>query len=202
MNVPKLLLLAGLITLPVRGPASAAADDDDETDRQSILRFDPLAGQLVPVPLQDRKIGYIYRHFSPRLDRWVWGFYQGDDRFSFALGKGSLQPAHRLDLPPAAENAAEVGRGVATTLAEAVSDPRNRGIYARLNDRDEWELYGPFGVPSVYDAESGLRWENHGRRYVPVSHTRGYRWTADGEGYSPAASFLPAGCFSDTAAGY
>ena len=109
------------------------------------------------------------------------------------VGKG--QPAarrHRLDLPPAAENAAEVGRGVATTLAEAVSDPPdNRGIYARLNDRDEWELYGPFGVPSVYDAESGLRWENHGRRYVPVSHTRGYRWTADGEGYSPAASFLP-----------
>jgi hypothetical protein len=203
MNVPRLVLLAALTSGTACG-AVAEGQQPEGTDRQAVLRLDPMAGQLVPVSAQERKTGHIYRHFSPHLNRWVWAFYHGGERFSFALGAGSLQPAHRLDLPAAAakDEGKKAGWAAATTLAEAVSDPDNRGVYARLNNQDQWELYGPFGIPSVLDAESGSRWESHGGRYVPISHARGYRWVVHGERYAPMSDLPPTGCFPGMAAGY
>lgn len=174
----------GLMSLRAVGAASGATAADVEM----VFRYDPAQQQLVPVPAEQQTVGRIYRRFHPHLQRWVWSFCQGRGQFSFALGEGTIQPAQNLDLRLTPEETEEAILRVAPTLTDAIKQHGGR-VYVKLNHEDQWELYGPFGVPSALDAETGRRWENHGSRYVPVSHINGYRWQVRDGRYVPQSTF-------------
>jgi hypothetical protein len=165
-------------------------------DRTLIYRYDPAVDLLVAVPAAERKVGYIYRRFDDRRNRWVWSFYEGPGEFSFALGEGTIQPGQRLDLRLEAEQVEATLEKVAPEMSEAMKELGDFGgrVYVRLNRDDRWEVYGPFGVPHAYDAESGHRWENHGGQYVPVTHTTGYRWVVRDGRYVPATASAHCPC--------
>jgi hypothetical protein len=151
-------------------------------DGRGVHRLDPFGETLVPVPVDELRVGYIYNHFSDRLQRRVWSFYQGDGRFWFGLGEGTRQPARRLDIPvpePSAENAADLP-GMAQEYVKQQGD-----IYIRLRDDNRWEFAGRAGVPSIYNLETGRRWEKHADVYMPVSHGGGYHWTVKSGKYVP-----------------
>ena len=173
-----------------------------DLDQQQVYRFDPIAEQFVVTPAEEQRVGYVYRRFNPRLARWIWCLYEGDGQFSFALGEGTIQPAQRLDHKLTVGEAKKAIRRINPALADAIKD-RAGLVFVRLNRLDRWELYGPFGLPSVFDVETGRRWEDHAGQYVPVSHTTGYHWRVQNGRYVPATvSYSSYGCDCGSSRGY
>ncbi len=168
------------------GPNRLAAAAQTE-DHRDVLRLDPVNDRYVPVPPEERKVWYIYSQVDPRLQRRVWAIYQGNGAFSVAMGEGSIFPAYRLDIRATVAEATMALRRIAPRLAEAIAKPGGTArVYIRLDADNEWELYGPFGLESIFNPDAGLRWEKHGRDYIPIGHTTGYRWTVRRGRYVPA----------------
>ena len=193
MRITSLRISVALVTflswwVPLGTLQPATAFQRTEGGR-NVRRFDPVNDRYVAVPADELRIGFIYSHFDQRLDRRVWAFYQGDGRFSIALGEGSIQRVYRLDIRATQAEAVQALRRIAPRMAEAIEKPGGGGsVWGRINADNEWELYGVFGVPSIFNPETGRRWAKQGREYIPVSHTSGYRWRAQDGKLVPVTS--------------
>ncbi len=162
--------------------APAAAPADDQT---AIYRYDPFLREMIAVPTEEVKPGYLYTRFSPQLKRRVWSVARSGGGFEFAMATGSIQPAWRLDLRATAERQMEELRARAPELAQ-VMDIRGSRAFVQLDDAGEWQLVVRRTIASVYDEETLRRWEWHGERRVPVMHTLGYEWLLDDGKFTPA----------------
>jgi hypothetical protein len=141
--------------------------------------------ELVPVAPEELKPGYIYSHFSQKLNRRVWSFYRADAGFWDALGSGTIQEARLLDFRAPEEKQVEAIRQVAPGLAYAIVRGRQRA-FARLTEDNEWELAKVSTHPTVYSLNTGRRWDWAFGRYIPVRHTHGDRWAFREGKYVPA----------------
>jgi hypothetical protein len=141
--------------------------------------------ELVPVPPEELKPGYIYSHFSQQLNRRVWSFFRPDAGFWYALGAGTTQEARLLDIRASEDEQIAAIRQVAPGLAYAILKGRQKA-FARLNENNRWELAKVASHSTVYSQETGRRWDWVSGKYLPVRHTHGYRWAIRGGDYVPA----------------
>ena len=185
ISVTLLTLLSWWVPLGTLQSATAFQPTDDGRD---VRRFDPVNDRYVAVPADELRIGFIYSHFNQRLSRRVWAFYQGDGRFSIALGEGSIQPVYRLDIRATQPEAAQALRRIAPRMAEVIEKLGGGAVWGRIDAENEWELYGVFGVPTIFNPETGRRWEMQGSEYIPVSHWSGYRWRVQDGKFVPVTS--------------
>jgi len=187
-------LLTGLWLVTASSFASGSDSIAPAGDDQGVLRFDPFNRQMVPVSPHEMKVGCIYSHYNPRLNRRVWSFLQPDGKLWRAFGPGTTQRATRLDLRASEREALERVREEAPELAAELYRT-GEPIYIRLGDDGRWTL-APYGVrESIYDLESGRRWEWYRDRYLPVRHTLGYHWARKNGHYVPKPRYHPAMLF-------
>lgn len=152
----------------------------------SIQRFAAETGQLVELQEQELRVGEIYRHFSPRLNRRVWSFYLGNGRFWNALGPGTKQPAGKFDLRLSRESAMERIREQDETFQQTLLRT-DRPVHFQLGADDVWRVSRNATMSTIYDLETQHRFEQHfPDRYIPVSHTFGYEWIYANGRYQPA----------------
>jgi hypothetical protein len=168
-------IAAGAIGLAIVAGASSIGRGADSQDDRGMLRFDPISGKMVPVPEGEAKAGCVYSHFSQRLNRRVWAIRQPDGQFSHALGEGTTQSAPSLDMRGTVEERrarlAQVDNDLLQQLARA------GGVaYLSLNQAGQWVLDRTATHATVYDIETGYRWECVNQKYIPVSGAYGYRW--------------------------
>ncbi len=167
------------------GGASYAQDAAPPVDTTTVYRFDPLTDQLVAIPAEEIKPGYIYNRYHPVMGRRVWSLAGEGGGFEFAMAPGSVQRAALLDLRATREELRDELNERAPQLAKMM-DIRGAVAYVRLTEDGRWELVQQMTIGSVFDLETGRRWEWHGPRRVAVMHTTGYEWmVVDGR-------FLPA----------
>ncbi len=182
------------------GADTSEKSDTGGDDGRGILRLDPFSRQLVPVTADQIKTGYIYSYYHPRLKRRVWSYAQPNKELWRAFGPGTTQLARRLDLR-ASEKAA-LAR-VAEELPELAEKLKRTGgpVYIRLNDDHQWKL-APYGDrESIFDLESGRRWEWYRDHYQPVTHTLGYRWAREAGRYVPVPRYHPSKLFGPGSGG-
>jgi hypothetical protein len=163
----------------------------DSTDR-AVKRFDP--GRRALVIVQNPIPGKIYNHYSAELKRRVWAFARSDGNFSHALGEGSTQSTKQFDFPYSTAQQQEMVAEVAPRWARAMQQVGS-DLFVRLNREQTWKLVQHLTIPSIYDLETGRRWEWHGNRRVAVGHTTGYRWRVVNGHYLPE-SYYPYGMAS------
>jgi hypothetical protein len=164
--------------------AKAAEGGDDG---RGILRYAPLSGTLEPVSPQELKVGYIYSHFSQRLNRRVWSYALANGEFWSALGEGTTQEAWRLDIRVTPEQGWELLAQTAPRLARQLQQEGTGHVYLRLTGEGRWVIAEGAGFPTVYNAETGYRWEKHSGRYIPISSGAWrYQWAVDQGRYVPA----------------
>ena len=170
------LIVATLIGAAECQPAFAAEDD--------YRRYDPATGEELAIRAAELRPGNIYQHMSPRWGRRVWSFYLGNGSFWHAFGEGTTQLARDFDVPWTKREAiAELQRTdpeLARRVRSAVKPFR-----LRLRADGKWDRIGQEEVVSVYDLETGSRWENHNQRYVPVVSSYGRRWIVRHGRYVP-----------------
>jgi hypothetical protein len=156
-------------------------------DGRGILRYAPLSGKLEPISPQEVKPGYIYSHFSPRLNKRVWSYAQGNGRFWDALGEGTTQEAWRLDLRLTLEEGWEILAQTAPRVARQLQQEGAGSVYLRLTSDNRWVIAEGASFPAIYSAETGHRWEKHSGRYIPVSSGPGqFQWALQRGRYVPA----------------
>lgn len=166
------------------GAFGAATGADDTSDKSAILRLDPIKHKLFAVGASELKAGCIYSHFDEKSNRRVWSFWQSDGRFWHALGEGTTQPARSLDLRGSRESNLEILEQVDREFAQKVE--RSGGLaFLRLNHENQWELDRVATIPTIYNAETGDRWDWTNGRYVPVVSSSGYRWAVSERQYVP-----------------
>ena len=173
----------GLATNP--GGACDAAEADAVNDKLAILRLDPVSHTLFAVAPNETKAGCIYSHFDEKANRRVWSFRQSDGRFWYALGEGTTQPARSMDLRRSLEERREILEQVDREFAQKLE--RTGGLaFLRLNHDNQWELDRVATIPTIYNAETGERWDWANGRYVPVVSSSGYHWAVRDGQYEPA----------------
>ena len=191
--ISMLVLLAAQVG-PFRPECTARADDG-----LGILRWDPLDEQIVPVPPEELKPGCVYSHFSERMNRRVWSYVQASGEFWYALGEGTTLEGARFDIRATSEEAREKLEELYPSLGREVKQ-YGRIVYARLNGEGEWGVVTTAKHPTIYNLETGQRWERiftkHPEpgntwepgppKYLPVVHTWGYRWDVCNGAYVPA----------------
>lgn len=177
-NCRGLFLAAGLLGLALSAGAACAADDG-----QGVLKLE-LGGNLVPVP--GPNIGWVYSHYDSHLDRRVWALYEGNGRFSIAMGAGSSQPARAFGYSSLSRDAIELLRRRDPKLAEEVSREGTE-VFLKLGANQRWTLTRT-KVPLIYNDETGERWEMQFGKYMPVGHMGGFSWARRGNGYTPVYS--------------
>jgi hypothetical protein len=179
-------LIAILLQPFAVGATQEAAEDS--TDR-AVKRFDPGRRTLVtvrkPIP------GKIYSHYSDTLNRRVWAFAKSDGSFSHALGEGTTQSTQQFDFPYSTAEQQEMVAEVAPRWAKSMQRTGSE-VFVRLNREQTWKLVQHLTIPSIYDLETGHRWEWHGNRRVAIGHTVGYRWQVVHGRYVPE-SYQPYG---------
>ena len=200
-------ILSALILLGLRGellPHAQSAEDPD--DAHGILRFDPVNNALAPVSQGELKPGYIYNHFSRRLNRRVWSYVQANGEFWYALGEGTTQEAWRLDIRATQQEAIEK---LAENYPELAREVTYRGVrvFVRLNADNRWVVAGTATHPTIYNLETGARWQrvavfqdreaehrwkSSRSRYIPIVHTCGSQWAVEGGKYVPMERVLGA----------
>ncbi|HYW80702.1 MAG TPA: hypothetical protein VE890_14070 [Thermoguttaceae bacterium] len=179
-----------LLTIAVCLSWAVTADRANAGDGRGILRFDPLTNQLVPVAPGDAKVGNVYSHFSERLNRRVWSYLQPSGDFWYAMGEGTTQQALRLDV--------NVSRKEGMTRLEQIA-PRvasrrrvtGRGVYFRLDADDRWVLADMASHATIFNAETGHRWESVNGKYIPVVSSYSNRWIVHAGRYVPMGSGMP-----------
>jgi hypothetical protein len=166
------LACSALFLIADRPMASA----QEPAGRDQVFRWDPLQEKLVAVPPGERKPRSIYNHYSPRLGQWVWAFLLQNGQFSYALGPGTTQEGDRLDLRISREEGLD-------TLSR--TDPRDarrllksgEKVAFELNERGQWTIDVSVNrAITVFNLESGRRWEETQWGYIPIVHWCGDRW--------------------------
>ena len=179
------LVVLSLETLGTHPSGAKAAGGGD--DGRGVLRYAPLSGTLEPVSAEELKIGYVYSHFSQRLNRRVWSYAQANGEFWYALGEGTTQEAWRLDIRVTPEQGWEILAQTAPRLARQLQQEGPGHVYLRLTGEGRWVIAEGAGFPTIYNAETGSRWEKHSGRYIPVSSGAWrYPWAVDQGRYVPA----------------
>ncbi len=181
------VLLAAICVAVLGGYPTCARSAEGADDERGILRYAPLKGALVPIPKEELKVGHVYNHFSPRLNRRVWSYVQSNGEFWYALGEGTTQEAWRLDMRVTAEEAKEILARVAPRLYQQLQQQETGRVYLRLTAENQWVVAEGTSFPTIYNAETGYRWEKHFGEYLPVSSGPGqYRWTVQNSRYLPS----------------
>jgi hypothetical protein len=168
-------------------PAHLAAGQgqDSSYGPEVILRWDPIGNSLSPSAPEQMKVGCLYNHFSPRLQRRVWSYLRNDRQFWNAYGPGTVQEVKRFDLTAPLEERLKRLAEVDKDLAQEVFS-QGRTVFVKLGADNRWTLDRTAGIPAIYDLETGLRWERHHIVYIPVVHVRGDTWGyADGRYFPP-----------------
>ncbi|MBN2474578.1 MAG: hypothetical protein JXB62_08215 [Pirellulales bacterium] len=168
------------------GQALWAETVQDPGEAGGVLRFDPISVSLKPVAPEEVKVGYVYNHYSRRLGHRVWSYVQPDGTFWNAFGEGTTQEAWRLDLRITPQQGYEKIAAIDPELAKKLN-ASGAPVFLRLGNDGKWSLVSTASFPTVYDAETGHRWERHFKKYIPVSSTSGYRWAVVAGKYTPQA---------------
>ena len=176
------------ILLPPFAVGAAEEVAEDSMDR-AVKRFDP--GRRLLVPVQKPLPGKIYNHYSDTLNRRVWAFVKSDGSFSHALGEGTVQSTKQFDFPYSTAEQQEMVAEIAPRWAKSMQQIGSE-VFVRLNREQTWNLVQHLTIPSIYDLETGRRWEWHGNRQVAIGHTVGYRWQVVNGRYVPE-SYQPYG---------
>lgn len=184
----RLVMILAVILLPLIGTKPLGAETPWSTDDgRGVLRYDPISGNLVPVPVEELKPGYLYSHFSKRLNRRVWSYVQDNGRFWYALGEGTTQEAWRLDIRATEEEQRAKLAEIAPNLSKRVQEEGGGLVFAKLTADNRWVLAEQARFPKIYNAETGYRWERHAEEYIPVSSGPGrYSWAVYRGRYVPA----------------
>jgi hypothetical protein len=176
------LSLEVLGTYPLRAKAEESRDDG-----RGILRYAPLSGTLEPISAEELKAGHTYSHFSKRLNRRVWSYVQENGEFWYALGEGTTQEAWRLDIRVTAEQGWEILAQAAPRLYRQLQQKGTGHVYLRLTADNRWVIAEGARFPTIYNAETGYRWERHSGKYIPVSSGPWrYQWAVEQGRYVPA----------------
>jgi hypothetical protein len=171
------ILLTIIAALSVSVVAGAPATDGSTTERQ-MLKLDIMNRKYVPVTRDELQPGHIYSHYSAELGRQVWSICKEDKTFWHALAAGSCQPVHLFDWNVqtieeeklAKEELRKANPGIARQVTQ-----EGAAIFLELHPDGHWRLTRT-SVPSVYDAQTGERWEWQFGRYIPVHRTSDYGW--------------------------
>ena len=176
-------------------PSSATAQETGSVmpavrttkDTKLVYRLDLMSGKLDPLNRADLKVGYTYYHFSPRRNAWSWSYLQKDGNFWYAFGEGTTQEAWSFDVRDSRE---EIAKRLEEfpELARQM-DRYNQSVCLRLQADGRWKVVGTGRVPSIYNADTGERWQMSSRdKYIPVVHTYGAIWTVRNGTYDPSNS--------------
>lgn len=158
--------------------------------RDTVYRFDLLAQELVPVPRKEWKPGHVYYRFHSRLGRHVWSIAGADGGFRYAIGPGSVQQTRQFDLRATPEERQRLLRTRAPEMARLL-EIQGTLPTVRLDADEGWQLNVGPTVTSVFDLETGRRWEWHGSEPVGVIHSGGSLWSATETAYLPIDPVRP-----------
>lgn len=180
---------------PAAGAAKGTIDltKDDVRSRlvrDTVYRYDLLAQELVPVPRQEWKPGHVYYRFHTGLGRHVWSIAGPDGGFRYAIGPGSVQQTRQFDLRASPEERQRQLRARAPEMARLL-EIQGTLPTVRLGADDRWQLNVGPTVASVFDLETGRRWEWHGTEPVGVIHSGGPRWSPTEMAYRPVDPVRP-----------
>jgi len=173
-----LYLVVALLLSPF-DPSNVCADDVSD-----IMRYDPVTDRIEPVTRDEMKPGFVYRHTSARLGRPVWSYLQADGQFWNAFGEGTTQLARQFDVRWSKQEAITELLQTDPKLADQIRRAA-KPIRLRLQSDNTWRSIGSQEVVSIFDAETGRRWEDHHDRYVPVISSHGSQWTVRSGDYVP-----------------
>lgn len=152
--------------------------------QEAIFRFDVPTQQLVQVTPAELVPGQIYNYYNPRLRRRAWSYLQQDGAFWHALGESTLLSARRfgldIDWAEAVRQLRFLEPGIGYQITALGED-----VYLQLGEDEVWHFFPERGMPIIHDLELQRRWEKHYDRFVPVSHSTGYRWTVRGGRFVP-----------------
>ncbi|HUT95236.1 MAG TPA: hypothetical protein VMY37_37630 [Thermoguttaceae bacterium] len=196
-TIASVLVLLGMQAAQFRPECTARADDG-----QGILRWDPLDEELIPVSQQELKPGCVYSRFSDRLNRRVWSYVQPNGEFWYALGEGTTLEGRRLDVRAITGDRLDKLEDKYPDLAQQLKE-RGRIVtvlYFTLGGDGSWRDVSTAKHPTIYNLETGQRWERVYLKnaqpgntwelgpaaFLPVVHTGGYRWAVRDGKYVPA----------------
>jgi hypothetical protein len=145
-------------------------------DPKLAYRLDLITGRLGAIKPADMKVGCIYYHYCPRRGAWAWSYVQSDRTFWYAFGEGTTQIARRFDVRATQE---DINKRLEQLPALAQEVNRyNQSVCLRLQGDGRWTIVGTGMVPSIFNVETGERWEQFGKSaYIPIIHTHGAIWT-------------------------
>jgi hypothetical protein len=182
----KIALLVAVLAvgMTVGAPCPVVADASAD-DGRGLLRYDPIADELVPVAEEERKVGCVYSRYSPSMGRRVWSVVRADGTLGYALGEGTTIEGRRLDVRAGQaqlqERIERLAPGFSYVLIRGA-----RMAYVRLDRNGRWSLVPTAAHEAIYDIETALRWEELRGKFIPVRSTYGYNWTVQGGRYVPA----------------
>jgi hypothetical protein len=150
-------------------------------DPKLTYRLDLMNGKLAPINRDDLKVGYVYYHFCPRRNLWTWSYYQKNGRFWYAYGEGTTQEAWCFDIRASREE-------ISKRLDEFPELARRMDQYGekaclRLQADGRWKMVRPGIPPSIFNSETGERWEMSRDKYIGVVHIGGNHWTVRNGSY-------------------
>ena len=185
-------LLAAIALGPIGSRCSSAEAGTTADDGRGILRYKLVDDrlELVPISRDELKVGHIYSHFNNRLNRRVWSYLQANGQFWYAFGEGTTQEGWRLDIEAPPEELMEKLKQRDPQLAYAVESGMTVA-HMRLTSNSRWEIASTASHPTIYNLETGQRWDWLSDRYVPVRSTYGYRWTVEEGRYVPVGRAGP-----------
>lgn len=174
---------AGTIDITKDGFAS-------RVNRDTVYRNDLIAQRLVPVPRSERKAGHVYFRFHSGLARHVWSIATADGGFRYALGPGSVQQTRQFDPRASTEERQRALQARAPEMARLLEIQGTLPTVI-LGADERWNAHVGSSVTSVFDLDTGRRWEWHGIDPVGVIHSGGPRWARQGSGYGPVDPVRP-----------
>lgn len=146
-------------------------------DGKGYFKVDPETGGMLPVKADALHRGKIYSHFDERLNRRVWSPYLGYGQFGIAFGVTSTQPTASFDFNISSNEALDIlRRWDPKVAADAVREGTT--IYLKLSEDQRWRLTRT-SVATIYDPQTGYRFEKQFLDYVPIGHYYGYRWRVE-----------------------
>jgi hypothetical protein len=162
-------------------------DADPKLDSKLVYRLDLMTGKLAAIDRGDLKVGYIYYHYSARQKGWVWSYYQENKTFWYAFGENTTQEAWCFDLRASEEDLIKRLQEFPKLALSLVR--QNHRVCVRLQADGRWKVVQSGITPSIYNAETGERWEMSVKnKYIPTVHTHGRSWTVRHGGYYPSGS--------------
>ena len=154
-------------------------------DPATVYRYDPIESKLVAVRPAEIKTDHVYYRYSASRKRHVWSKAAGQGRFLYVMGPGSVQVAKLFDIRATAEEKQKALESRSPAAAKLFAT-RGAPPAFKLDESDRWSIATVPTDGSVFDLETGRRFEWHGDRPVEVVHSGGNAWTRQGDRYAPA----------------